>query len=107
MAIQDKTLFELPSGTHEAPRTDHENFGFQEWESEYEEELGHYGTPEAEHFGNVDLSGHYTQETEAEEESSFLSSILGSLLGQREAYDHESEFEFMAEAGYTSTPEVS
>jgi len=107
MAIQDKAFFELPSGTHEASHSAQENFGLQEWESEFEEELGHYGTPEANHFSNLELSGHYTQETEAEEESSFLSGLLGSLLGQGEAYDHESEYEFMAEAGYASSPEVS
>jgi len=109
MAIQDRAFFELPGGTHEASHPAGENFGFQEWESEFEEELGHYGTPEAYHFNNSEWGGHSTQETESEEESSFLSGLLGSLLGQGEgeAYDHESEHEFMDESGYTSSPELS
>lgn len=103
MAIQDKAFFEIPSA-HEATHSSPENFGIRGMAPEFEDELGHYGTPEATHFSSPELG---EQEMETEEESSFLSGLLGSLLGGNESSDHEHEFEFTGEIGHASSPELS
>ncbi len=83
----------------------HEAVGYNpetpEFEEEFEEEISHYGAPEA---------AHYTPEMEFEEEFSIgglLGGLAKSILGGEEVSPETTEFEFEDEASLYGSPELS